>query len=151
MPYSPELVRTTVLPVLRELVRTYQAFHEGAAVNIEQFGLTVEQFDVIATLGNTQGMNILQLQGKTLLVKTTLNRVLAELEAEKLVVKEQQAGKPVAIFRLTSIGDKIFQISFEIHMHYLQERFSCLEKSELDFLQYILKHLGHSFVESLPQ
>jgi MarR family transcriptional regulator, 2-MHQ and catechol-resistance regulon repressor len=146
---ATEEAKTSVLPALREIVRTYQAFYEGSEAAVEQFGLTIEQFDIIATLGNTSGMNILQLQEKTLIVKKTLNRVLAEVEAEGLVVKEQFPGQPVAIFRLTQVGDKIFQISFDIQMNYLIERFAGLEQTERDFLQHILKHLRQSFVDSI--
>jgi MarR family transcriptional regulator, 2-MHQ and catechol-resistance regulon repressor len=146
---AAEEAKAKILPALREIVRTYQAFYQGSEAAVEQFGITVEQFDIIATLGNTSGMNILQLQERSLIVKKTLNRVLAELEAEGLVIKEQFPGQPVAIFRLTPVGDKIFQISFEIQMQYLIERFARLEQAERDFLQHILKHLRQSFEESI--
>jgi MarR family transcriptional regulator, 2-MHQ and catechol-resistance regulon repressor len=149
MSNATEEAKTKVFPILREIVRTYQAFYEGSEAVVEQFGITIEQFDIIATLGNTSGMNILQLQEKALIVKKTLNRVLAELEAEGLVVKEKPPGQAVAIFRLTPVGDKIFQISFDIQANYLLERFTKLEQSERDFLQHILKHLRQSFVESM--
>ena len=43
------------LPLLRELVRAYQAFAAHDAAGYRGTGLTVSQADVIFTLGNTEG------------------------------------------------------------------------------------------------
>ncbi|MEB8586948.1 MarR family transcriptional regulator, partial [Acidithiobacillus ferriphilus] len=42
------------LAVLRELAQAYHAFSAYSAAHVRQLGLTPAQFDVIATLGNTQ-------------------------------------------------------------------------------------------------
>jgi hypothetical protein len=56
---------------------------------------------------------------------------------------------PVAIFRLTEIGEKIFHVAFSVHMQYLQERFGQLEEAEIESLQHLLKHLRQSFADDL--
>lgn len=147
MPNQSDVIRTKILPVLRELIRTYQAFYVGASANANQFNLTLEQFDIIATLGNTQGMNLLQLNTKTLLTQNALVQILEELQAKELVVKDHQAQYPVDSFKLTAIGEKLFQVSFGIHTQYLKERFEQLEDEELEFLKQVLKHLRYSFEE----
>lgn len=150
MPTPPADAYTTrALPILRELVRTYQAFYQGATSNVRQFDLSLEQFDILATLGNTSGMNLLQLSNKTLLTQTALLKTLEKLIAQSMVAKYYSTDHPVAIFRLTEIGEKIFHVSFSVHMQYLQERFGQLEETEIEFLQHVLKHLRRSFIEDL--
>lgn len=148
MPTPPADVYTTrALLTLRELVRTYQALYQGATSNVRQFDLSLEQFDILATLGNTPGMNLLQLSNKTLLTQTALLKTLEKLIAQEMVAKYHSTNHPVAIFRLTEIGEKIFHVSFSVHMQYLQERFGQLEEAEIEFLQHVLKHLRQSFAE----
>jgi MarR family transcriptional regulator, 2-MHQ and catechol-resistance regulon repressor len=149
MPTPLKAISTRVFPTLRELISSYQAFYQGATENVRQFDLSLEQFDIIATLGNTPGMNLLQLSDQTLLTQTDLLQTIGELEFQELIAKHQSTEHPVAIFRLTAIGEKVFQVSFSIHMQYLQERFGQLEDAELEFLQHVLKHLRHSFTSDL--
>jgi DNA-binding MarR family transcriptional regulator len=60
------------LPAMRELVRAYQAFSAYSEAHVRQFDLTPAQFDVIATLGNTNGMSMGEIGEKTLITKGTL-------------------------------------------------------------------------------
>ena len=64
------------LPLLRELSDTFQAFEIYSASHIRAIGLTPPQFDIIATLGNTQGMSPKELGEKTLITKGTLTGVM---------------------------------------------------------------------------
>jgi hypothetical protein len=45
------------LPLMYELVRAYQTFEAYSAAHIRTLGLTAPQFDIVATLGNTEGMS----------------------------------------------------------------------------------------------
>src|SRR4030067_3187235 len=73
------------IPVLRELARAYQAFETCSAAHIRPLCLTVSQFDIVATLGNTNGMNFKELGEKTLITKGTLTGVVDRLEGKGLV------------------------------------------------------------------
>jgi MarR family transcriptional regulator, 2-MHQ and catechol-resistance regulon repressor len=84
---SSKPATVNVFPVLRELVRTHQSFLNCVTEHFGQFGLTPEQFDVIATLGNTPGMTLVQLDSKTLLTNLEMPKVLDELEADKLIAR----------------------------------------------------------------
>jgi hypothetical protein len=66
-------------PLMRELVNTYETFYRSSGVQVAKFGLTADQFDVIATLGNTPGMKIRQLKEKTLIVHPSLPTIIDEL------------------------------------------------------------------------
>jgi MarR family transcriptional regulator, 2-MHQ and catechol-resistance regulon repressor len=119
--------------------------------NIERPAVRSESgaVDIVATLGNTSGMNLLQLSNKTLLTQPALLKTLEKLIAQSMVAKDYSTDHPVAIFRLTEIGEKVFHVSFSVHMQYLQERFGQLEEAEIEFLQHVLKHLRRSFMEDL--
>ncbi|HET9113274.1 MAG TPA: MarR family transcriptional regulator, partial [Burkholderiales bacterium] len=77
---------------MRELVRAYQAFSHYSAEHIRHAGLTPSQFDVISTLGNTQGMPLHKLADKTLITKGTLTGVIDRLESKGLLQRVVPAG-----------------------------------------------------------
>jgi MarR family transcriptional regulator, 2-MHQ and catechol-resistance regulon repressor len=145
MPDKSDVIYTRVLPTLRELIRGYRAFYDGSTADVQKFGLSLEQFDIIAALGNNQRMNLLQLGESTLLAHPAIQKTLDELQTQDVVAIDRSAEYPVPVFRLTPIGEKLFQISFAVHMQYLTEKFGQLEDSQLEFLRHLLKHLTHSF------
>lgn len=121
------------LPTMRELVRTYQAFFDCSAKNIRELGLTPSQFDVIATLGNTEGMNMTDLAKKTLVTKGTLTGIIDRLEKKGLVMREvPPENRRSFIIFLTLEGEKTFQTVFPAHVSYLKEKFERLSLQELD-------------------
>ncbi|MBD1851559.1 MarR family transcriptional regulator [Leptolyngbya sp. FACHB-711] len=136
------------LPVLRELVRTYQAFSSIDEAQIRTYGLTASQFDVIATLGNTDGMTMSDLAEKTLVTKGTLTGIVDRLEAKQLVRREVPEGDR-RCFKvvLTAAGEALFHDIFPNHMAFLQERFDRLETSELELLRVLLGRVRSAFTE----
>lgn len=130
---------------LRELVNAYDAFYQGVSADVEKFGLSIEQFDVIATLGNTAGLSLVQLNEKTLLNLPDLNQILDALETDLLISRQASADQPMTIVKLTATGEKIFAVVFPIHMDYLQRCFGQLDQAELDMLQVFLRRLKKAF------
>ncbi|WP_088892227.1 MarR family winged helix-turn-helix transcriptional regulator [Leptolyngbya ohadii] len=136
------------LPVLRELVRSYQAFSLVDEAQIRTYGLTASQFDVIATLGNTNGMTMGDLAEKTLVTKGTLTGIVDRLEAKQLVRREVPEGDRRCFkIVLTQAGESLFREVFPKHMAFLQERFDRLETSELELLRVLLARLRSAFAE----
>ncbi len=133
---------------LRELVNSYDAFYHGVSADVNKFGLSIEQFDIIATLGNTSGLNLVQLGQKTLLNLSDLNQLLDSLEDDLLISRDLPADKPMIIIKLTPAGEKIFAVVFPMHMAYLQRCFGQLNQSELDMLQVFLRRLKEAFGKS---
>ena len=80
---KPEFLYT-----LRQLIRCTQAFERYSGTHVRQMGLTESQFDVIATLGNTQGMSCKELGERTLITKGTLTGVLDRMEARGLITRK---------------------------------------------------------------
>ncbi len=133
---------------LRELINSYDAFYQGVSADVQKFGLLIEQFDVIATLGNTTGLSLVQLGEKTLLNLPGLHQVLDSLEEDLLIYRDLSADKPIMIVKLTPAGEKIFAVIFPIHMAYLQRCFGQLNQFELDMLQTYLRRLKEAFAKS---
>ena len=97
------------LPVIRELVRCYKAFEAVSGAHIRSMGLTPPQFDIIATLGNTEGMRFKELGEKTLCTKGTLTGIVDRL-AEKGLVRRvasptdtSTSGAPAASLRCSPL------------------------------------------------
>jgi MarR family transcriptional regulator, 2-MHQ and catechol-resistance regulon repressor len=117
----------TVLPVLRELVRCYQAFERLSASHIRTLGLTPPQFDVIVTLGNTQGLSFKDLGERTLITKGTLTGVVDRLTEKGLVqcalCKTDARSK---IVMLTATGERTFKRTFLPHLEHCRPAFEAL-------------------------
>ncbi|WP_055076034.1 MarR family winged helix-turn-helix transcriptional regulator [Pseudanabaena sp. 'Roaring Creek'] len=134
------------IPMMRELVRTYQAFSACSETHIREFELTPAQFDVIASLGNTSGMCMGELGEKTLITKGTLTGVIDRLIQKQLVSRETPSdNRRSVIVQLTPKGQQVFEQVFPLHLAYLKERFDKLESSELDLLKALLVRLRKAF------
>ena len=79
------MARERYLRTLRALAESYHAFERYSAARVRIYGLTPAQFDIIATLGNTAGMNFRELGEKNLITKGTLTGVIDRLEARGMV------------------------------------------------------------------
>jgi len=134
---------------MRALVRAYQAFSADSEAHIRQFDLTPAQFDVIATLGNTNGMSMGEIGEKTLITKGTLTGVIDRLIHKQLVNREVPAdSRRNVIVQLTPQGQKVFEESFPAHIAHLKKRFEQLEASELEALTVLLDQLRQAFQKS---
>ena len=138
-----------ILPLIRELVRCYQAFEAYSAPHIRSMGLTPCQFDIIATLGNTDGLSFRELGIKTLITKGTLTGVVERLVEKKLVRRVADANDGRSqIVSLTESGKVLFADIFPRHLHYLNEAFVALSVDEIKQMQVMLKRLGGVFNHS---
>jgi len=138
--------RPDFLPLLRELVRTYQAFERYSAAHVQSMGLTPAQFDVIATLGNTDGMNPKQLGEKTLITKGTLTGVVDRLQSKGLVdrLPDPQDGRG-QIVRLTPLGQRTFEQVFPAHGVHVGRVFEGFSPADRDRAQQALQLLRQAF------
>ena len=138
MPNSPR----PFLPVLRELVRTYQLFERVSGNHVRSLGLTPPQFDVIATLGNTPGMSCKQLSEKTLITKGTLTGVIDRLLNKGLVSRTVPDSDRRSVFvALTEAGDSLFRRVFPAHLDYMALAFQRFDAAELNDLETALARL----------
>ena len=138
--------REAFVPTMRELVRAYQAFNSYSDSHVRQLGLTPSQFDVIATLGGTNGMSMGEVAETTLVTKGTLTGIIDRLEQKKLVRREIPEGNRRSFtVLLTPTGEAVYREVFPAHIAYLKQRFERLEPSELELLRALLNKLRRLF------
>lgn len=134
------------IPLMRELVRCYQAFEQYSAAHIRGMGLTPAQFDVIATLGNTEGMTFKELGEKTLITKGTLTGVVDRLVQKALVRREDHPGD-ARCFKvvLTRAGEREFLRVFQPHVEHVGQAFEQLSGDEIKLMIAKLQALRQQF------
>ena len=130
------------LPLLREIVRSYQAFENFSTPHIKSMNLTPPQFDVIATLANQPPMTCKTLGEKTLITKGTLTGILDRLEVKGIIERKsnEEDGRSQKII-LSSTGQEIFEHAFPRHMQHLETAFNQLSSREMINLTNSLKQL----------
>ncbi|MGL4229972.1 MAG: MarR family winged helix-turn-helix transcriptional regulator [Casimicrobium sp.] len=134
------------LTPLRELVRANQAFERFSSMHIRTLGLTPPQFDVIATLGNTDGMTCGELGEKTLITKGTLTGVLDRLAERGLLERcEDAADARRTRVALTPAGEDVFVKAFPEHLAYMQRAFDRVPPAQLKAMAEALGNLRHAF------
>ncbi|AFS54277.1 MarR family winged helix-turn-helix transcriptional regulator [Leptospirillum ferriphilum] len=135
--------------LLRPLAEAYLSFIRESDRHAEKMGLTGGQFDVIATLGDTDGMCCRELSEKTLVTKGTLTGVLDRLERKGLIYgTTSPSDRRIRIIRLTNKGEALFRKVFPEHMDYLKPFFQrALTGAEMKTLKELLLKVRDSFQE----
>jgi MarR family transcriptional regulator, 2-MHQ and catechol-resistance regulon repressor len=132
--------------VVRELVRAVQTFERFSATHVETLGYTPAQFDIIVTLGNTDGMTFKELGEKTLITKGTLTGVVDRLEAKGIVKRgDDSLDARKSIVKLTQKGVKEFLRIFPAHLEYGRLVFDRLCPETLQRLGEDAKTLREAF------
>jgi DNA-binding MarR family transcriptional regulator len=144
-----DYVKPVWLPTLRALVRCAQAFEHFSSAHVRELGLTPAQFDVIATLGDTDGMSCRELSERTLITKGTLTGVLDRLETRNLLRREGVPGDARRLHvRLTEAGQSLFVRTFPAHLEHCGRAFGRLAADDLARLTQQLDHLRSAFERS---
>lgn len=135
------------LKVLRPLVEAYSAVMRKDDRHTRTLGLTQAQFDVIATLGDTEGLTCKQLSEATLVTKGTLTGVLDRLTTKGFVERVPSLeDRRCILIRLTDHGVDCFKRVFPAHIKYLRPFFEeALNPSEMADLRALLLKLKKSF------
>lgn len=146
----PDLKDDPYLKVLRPLVEAYLAFWLVDSRHIKSLRLTPSQFDVIATLGDTDGMTCAELSNATLVTKGTLTGVLDRLVAKGLIQREAVAGdRRCTKIKLTQRGDALFRKVFAAHIAHIRPFFErALNQKEVEQLRTLLLRIRDSFQEA---
>jgi len=134
------------LPMMRSLVRAYQAFALFDAHGHRNYGLTPSQADIIFTLGNTQGMAFKDIGEMTLITKGTLTGVVDRLETKGLVERVAgQLDRRCTLVQLTVSGVKMFEKAFPHDVALLKSRFDRLSSKEIQQATHLLKKIEAIF------
>ena len=134
------------LKVLRPFVETYQAIFEVGNRYIRSMGLTPPQFDVIAELGGTEGLTMVELSNSTLLAKASLTGIVDRLEEKGIVKRNPVPGDRRAVrIQLTKKGDRVYRTCFPAQANLVRPYFErALTKLEIDKMQSMLIRLRDS-------
>ncbi len=145
----PDLKDDPYLKVLRPLVEAYLAFWRADNRHIKAMRLTPSQFDVISTLGDTDGMTCSELSARTLVTKGTLTGVLDRLVSKGLVRRDDVKGdRRCIMIRLTEKGDALFRKTFAAHVAFLRPYFErALSQKDAEQLRILLIRIRNSFSE----
>jgi len=134
------------MPVLRALVRAYQAFASFDAAGYQGTGLTVPQADVLFTLGNTAGLSFKEIGKSTLITKGTLTGVVDRLEDKGLVKRKVfSEDRRITKVVLTKKGTRLFEEVFPQQISYVKKRFDRLSRTELAEIKKSLHRLHAIF------
>jgi MarR family 2-MHQ and catechol resistance regulon transcriptional repressor len=146
----PHLKNDPYLKLVRPLVEAYLAFWRTGSRHIKSLKLTPSQFDVIATLGDTDGMTCSELSVRTLVTKGTLTGVLDRLVAKGLVKRDSiRTDRRYTKVSLTKKGDALFRKTFAAHIAFLRPFFErALSADEVEQACTLLLRLRDSFHQS---
>lgn len=143
---SQTAVHEPFLAVLRALAEAYHAFSAYSAAHVRELGLTPAQFDVIATLGRTEGLPLSEIARKTLITKGTLTGIIDRLEAKGLLVRKVPAADRRSFHAiLTPEGEALFARVFPAHVAHLKRVFQDMGPDELDRARRDLSRLRDRF------
>ncbi len=145
----PDLQDDPYLKVLRPLVEAYLAFWRADSRHIRSMRLTPSQFDVIVTLGDTQGLTCSELSSQTLVTKGTLTGVLDRLAKKGLIRREPVSrDKRCTKIRLTDKGHSLYQKVFAAHIAFLRPFFAhALSQRDAETARSLLIRIRDSFQE----
>ncbi len=134
------------MPLVRALIECAQSFERCSGAHVRALGLTAAQFDIIATLGNTQGMSCKELGAKTLITKGTMTGVLDRLEKKGLLSRHDAPDDGRSwITRLTRKGQALFDDIFPAHLAHLSPYFANFSDAELNTMREQLSRLRAAF------
>lgn len=121
-----------------------QGFERVSGESVRRCGLTHAQFDIIATLGNTQGMSYKELGERTLITKGTMTGVIERLEQKGLVERCRSGEDKRSFFvSLTEAGATMFNQAFPMMVNEGRRMFSGWGEADYDALDTALVKLKH--------
>lgn len=133
------------LPMLKQLIMCYQGYEKLANQHFNELGLTSAQFDIIATLGNTEGMTCKELGEKTFITKGTMTGVLDRLEKKGVLVRCPVDGdRRLYLIKLTDEGQSLFEDVFPKHLNHMKQYFDHMGSDTLKELENACKKANQS-------
>lgn len=135
---------STTLSLLRALHRSYRDVQCADADNLEtRWGLQHSEFDVIATLGNTDGIRMGEIAARTLSSPANVTRLVKRLEGRGLVERQRSPRSDrEVIARLTPAGVALFEEAYPAQYAFVRDWFDArLTAAEQTLLTQALQKL----------
>lgn len=132
---------------VRLLAECLQGFERFSSESVRSSGLTHAQFDIIATLGNTDGMSYKELGERTLITKGTLTGVIERLEQKGLVMRQRSCDDKRSFYvRLTPCGEGMFKEVFPKVVAHGKQLFATFTEADFDQIDAALGKLKQLIV-----
>lgn len=130
---------------LKQLIQCYQSFEKLANQHFSELGLTSSQFDIIATLGNTEGMSCKELGERTFITKGTMTGVLDRLEKKSLLTRCPVDGdRRLYLIKLTEEGQNLFEKVFPLHLEHMKQFFDHMGQDNVEQLGIVCSKANQS-------
>ena len=136
------------------LVRVYSRMQRALERVLDDAGLTLSQFDVLANLGMSEGITQQQLAERLLVTKGNVCGLLDRMEAAGLVQrKPDPEDRRTNRLHLTRAGRAALRKAFPAHLGLIQECFGAISGAEQQRLTQLLARIenGGCFDRSLPR
>lgn len=145
-PWTPIPQDVSLLPVLRALEECHTQVARSSYALMDQLGLTVPQFDVLVTLGDTQGMTCKDLGNLSLTTKGSLLPILDRLEAKGLIHRcKGEADSRQTIVALSPEGQALYEQVFTAYLEAMRPRIDQLSAAEQTELVRLLHKLRKAY------
>lgn len=150
-PRYPVSQEASMLPVVRALHVCHQRLERVLTRFLEEDGLTPSQFDVLATLGDSEGLPFKELGRQALITGGTLTPVLNRMEAKGLLrrCKDDRDQRQV-ILKLTPEGQALYEATFLPYVDRAQACVDTLTAGEQAELKRLLHKLSDSLAVPTP-
>lgn len=133
------MAHTTLYPLIRETL-IYLEF--GGQQQLQQFELTLAQYDTLRQLAQSRGVRIGKLGQRLLLDNSKMTRIVDALTARGLVERRQDPEDRRAwLVRLTQEGEALRAEAAEAHEAHLQHQFAALSLEEQAQLGVLLERI----------
>ncbi len=124
---TPSLRDTPALTLLRALYRAQRRVREVDGVGIARHGLAESEFDVVMTLGNTEGLRMCEIASRTLTSPANVTRVVKELERKGLVKRTRGTlSDREVVTALTPEGERLFEHAYPAQHDFVARAFDAI-------------------------
>ncbi|MCC6906083.1 MAG: MarR family transcriptional regulator [Anaerolineae bacterium] len=123
---------------------------DGDRNDLAEFGITTSQFRVLMLLNTVQGIRLATLADRLLLARSTITRIVDQLEQDRLTKRlDDPADRRAQHVVLTELGAQLRQQAQVAHLRSLERRLSTLAPGEMNTLNDLLRKLRHSLGQDL--
>jgi DNA-binding MarR family transcriptional regulator len=128
----------------------YLTLHRRSDVVFAEFGITADQFVLLATLARGQAMTQRELAARMPSDPSTVRAMLVLLEKQGLVTREAHPTDARArTVRLTKVGVRTYQQAFDAGQEIRDQMAESLSASESRTLLSLLQRMTESLTESV--
>lgn len=136
--------RSIAIPAWLRLARVFQKVDRATVDLLRQWDLSVAQFDVLAQVGNAEGLTQQQLADRLLVTKGNVCQLLDRMEERGLLIRQQE-GRANHLY-LTDRGKDIRAEALPAQERLIEGIFAELPRAQQTALLTSLRRLDHTLM-----